>query len=185
MADLSDVIHREFERALAKHPGIKAATVTSYDSKTHRMKVKMQPDGVETGWMPVQTVHAGSGIGIVAGPAIGDQVIIGHIGGDIESPVHLGRLHSDNERPPEAQSGEVVIVASNYTLKFGKDGNLSISGSGDINITAGNLKLTGNLQVTGDVKASGGVFQHNSHDVGSTHLHTQVVHGGDQSGPPV
>lgn len=167
-AALSDYVHREISRQLASRSGMKAAEITSYDSKNHLIKAKIQPEGWETGWFAPHTV----GLGIAVGQSVGDQIKVGFLGGDIESPVSMGPLHSDKNRAPEAKSKELVITRAGATIKIDKDGNISHTTSGKMTFNASGL------EVTGDFKASGGVFTHNGKDVGSTHKH-----GGIQVGP--
>jgi phage baseplate assembly protein gpV len=112
--------------------------VTSYDPKNYLAKVTFQPEGQESGWLPIETGHIGEGYGIViglqpgqggvnaqgqggqAGPQQnnqGDQVIVRYQEGDFESGKIVQRVHSDQDTPPQAQSGEIIIWT-----KFQKSG---------------------------------------------------------------
>jgi phage baseplate assembly protein gpV len=120
------VIERWYASRYSERHGI----VTSYDPKNYLAKVTFQPEGQESGWLPVETGHIGVGYGIViglqpgqggvnaqgqggqAGPQQnnqGDQVIVRFQEGDFESGKIVQRVHSDADTPPQAQSGEIII----------------------------------------------------------------------------
>ena len=163
MSDLAEYIQHEIARAMASRPGIKAAEVSAYDPKRHAIKAMLKPDDIETGWFPMGTSHVGNGFGVVMGPAVGDQIMEGFLGDSMHNPVHLGRLHSDSQQPPTAQSGEIVI---------------SHSSGASIKITATGITINGTLDINGGyIKAKG-------HSIDETHLHTNVPPGGGLSGAP-
>src|ERR1017187_507529 len=112
--------------------------VSSYDPDKPLPKVPSQPEGQGSGWLPIETSHIGNGYGIVMGLQPGqagvssggqggqtgqgsgnqgDQVIVSMQEGDFESGKISGRVHSDTDKPPKVQSGEMMI----YT-KFQKSG---------------------------------------------------------------
>lgn len=134
MDELLNIIRREVHRtvqALVQRP--RNGVVTSWDPKTHSAKVRLEPDGVETGWIPVGNHHAGNGYGTLIGLEVGEQVEIGFQEGDISSPRITGRLHSDEDKPPEVQSGEMLFKhKSGSTVFFDKDGNVHIKSKGNV-----------------------------------------------------
>lgn len=195
MEDLMFLIRRESSRMGQNRSAPRVGQVTSYDPNRHAVKLTLQPEGVETGWVPIASSHIGNGVGIAVGPHIGDQFVVMFHEDDPDSAIALGRLFSDQDQPPVAQSGEMVFqTKSGIVLKLDKDGKVALTtaghdvtvnaGGGNVAITAANLNLTGNLHVTGDLVAAGGVFTHNGHDVGSTHEHTGVSPGAGLTGPP-
>ncbi len=104
--------------------------VTSYDPERYLAKVMLMPEMQETGWLGIETGHIGDNYGFAVGlqpgdgKSTGDQVIVRFQEGDLESPKIVQRIHSDNDKPPTVQSGEMVMWA-----KFKKStGN---SGLGD------------------------------------------------------
>jgi len=172
--DIEDLIRRTVDQMLSRRAKPRVGIVTSYDPNAYAAKVQLQPEGHETGWIPIDTGHIGSGFGIAIGLTPGDQVSIGYHEEDPDSPKVTGRLHSDQERPPAAQSGELVIQTSTSLLKIDQSGNITISSGGNLAISAqGSIALT-----------SSGKLTHNGHDIGSDHLHTGVQPGGGLTGPP-
>jgi phage baseplate assembly protein gpV len=131
------VIERWWAGRYSERHGI----VTSYDPKNYLAKVTLQPEGQESGWLPIETGHIGEGYGIVIGlqPGQGgvnaqgqggqagsqqnnqgDQVVVRYQEGDFESGKIVQRVHSDQDTPPQAQSGEIIIWT-----KFQKSGGQS------------------------------------------------------------
>lgn len=177
MGNLPDLIKSYIDEYMTRVPHPRAGTVTSYDPDRHSVKAMLQPDGVETGWMPIVTAHVGNNFGLAIGPQIGDQIVIGFHEGDIESPYMMGRMHSDQERPPRAEAGEIVLQsASGFILKCDKNGLVSITSGGQaITIDAGG----------GGIALTSATLTHNGKNIGDTHEHSGVVPGGGDTGPPV
>jgi uncharacterized protein involved in type VI secretion and phage assembly len=147
------------------------ALVTSYDPDKHLAKVTYQPEGQESGWLPIETGHIGDGYGIATGlqpgdgKEKGDQVIVRFQEGDFESGKIVQRVHSDDQKPPKVESGETVIWTrfqkseggpesadgaeggTGQQIFFKKDGSIQITdGNGGTILFdgKGNCKLTCN-----------------------------------------
>jgi uncharacterized protein involved in type VI secretion and phage assembly len=163
MSDLADYIQHEIARALASQPGIKAAEVSAYDPKRHAIKAMLKPDGIETGWFPMHTSHVGNGFGVTMGPNIGDQIVVGFLGHNMNNPVHLGRLHSDKEQPPTVNAGEMLMKDQN--------GN-------SIKFTASGIAINGNVDF------SNGYVKSNGHAIDDSHQHKDTAPGAGLSGVP-
>jgi len=50
-------------------------------------------------------------IGLAAIPNLDDLVLVSFVGGDLHSPVIVGRLYNDVDRPPEGKASECVYVS--------------------------------------------------------------------------
>jgi phage baseplate assembly protein gpV len=149
------------------------AEITSFDKDTHTAKVTLQPEGVQTGWLPILASGIGAGWGVIASPAIGDQVFVIPQEGNAEHGVIVGRCFSDQQRPPAAPSGEIWMVHSSGSfIKLTNDGTVQIKGD---------LHVEGKVISTDEVVAmDGGNAVHLS-----THKHSGVQTGTGQSGAPV
>lgn len=147
---LANLILETIERWWAGRYTERHALVTSYDPKNYLAKVTFQPEGQESGWLPIETGHVGQGYGITIGlqpgsgsgfkgqqsgdgagtnsgqGADGDQVVVRYQEGDIESGKIVQRVHSDQDKAPQAESGEIIIWA-----KFKKDSNAGPDAAGD------------------------------------------------------
>jgi uncharacterized protein involved in type VI secretion and phage assembly len=74
------------------------------DKDNYECNVKLKDMDVELRKIPVAT----SSIGLVAIPHVGDLVLLSFINGDINSPVIVGRLYNDQDRPPTSSDEEFV-----------------------------------------------------------------------------
>ena len=114
------------------------AIVTSYDPERYLAKVMLMPEGQETGWLPIETGHIGNNYGFAVGlqpgdgKTTGDQVIVRFQEGDLESGKIVQRVHSDDDKPPTVQSGEMVMWAKfkNSTGNSGLGDDQSEGGTG-------------------------------------------------------
>jgi phage baseplate assembly protein gpV len=50
-----------------------------------------------------------SKLGAVSMPAVGDLVLVYFVGGDVNAPVILGSLYSNEDRPPANEDGQVIL----------------------------------------------------------------------------
>jgi phage baseplate assembly protein V len=135
--------------------------VTSYDPATYSVKVSMQPDNVESGWIPVAAQAVGNGWGILTPPRIGDQILVLMQDSDPEAGVAAWCLFNNVDVPPAVPSGEFWMMHKTGSyLKFLTDGsvdmhvakNLTASVAGTTQITAtGAVTLTAQADVTATI----------------------------------
>lgn len=180
---LLNLIRREISIALTLRGTTRIGLVQSYDPATHSARVAYQPEGVQSGWLPVGTARAGSGAGICFAPNVGDQVLVHFLESDHDSGVIGLRLYSTQDVPPNVPAGQMWIVDdAGSSIKLTNDGNISIEASGDLTVQAaqinlaGNLSLTGTLSATGDVTANGVSLER--------HVHGGAQPGNGETGPP-
>jgi phage baseplate assembly protein V len=154
-------------------------------------RVRIQPEDVMTGWLPISHHHASNQVGIISPPNTGDQVVLIPHEGDAEQWIIIGRLYSDVDVPPQSPAtnkpiapGEVAIFTPNAWLHFtgGKifGAATEFNFTGDVNIT-GNVTATQNISAQQEVTAksqSGAVHL-------STHKHSGVQSGLSQTAQPV
>jgi hypothetical protein len=170
MDDLEEFIYRCVERVMAGRYSERHGLVTSYDPTNHLAKVTFQPEGQESGWLPIETGHIGNGYGIAIGLTPGngmgadaggstdqsaanyqgDQVIVRYQEGDFESGKIVQRVHSQDDAPPTVQSGEIVVwQRQNNKIFFDQKGNLLVQGAGKV---SGNDQADNQLQNTNTPK---------------------------------
>lgn len=163
------------------------------------VKVKLQPENVETGWLPVLTPFAGNGWGLVARLSHNDQVLVLFQEGIRDAGIVIGALFSSVDRPPDEQAppatadGQFCLQhQSGSVLKFTNDGKVTLSSGSDLDIIVGGaLNVTGNVSVTGDVTVSGTITGQTDVKAGGepvsvvNHKHTLVQPGTGESGPPL
>lgn len=127
---LLDIVRREVSRQVSRPQRELTGVVTSYDPKTHSIKMKMQPDqDVESGWIPVRTMQSGNDFGFHMPPAIGDPVSIAFHEDDREAGTMMAAFFTDKHKPVQVQAGEFKYVQATKTfIYFDKDGNVTIQG---------------------------------------------------------
>jgi len=74
------------------------------DKDNYECNVRLKNRDLELRKVPIATSH----IGLVQVPNVGDLVVLGFVGGNINAPIVLGRLYNDEDRPPVNDAGEIV-----------------------------------------------------------------------------
>ncbi|MFO0906767.1 MAG: phage baseplate assembly protein V [Isosphaeraceae bacterium] len=147
MDRLLNVVRREVERCMARFARARAGIVTSYDPDNYAAKVMLQPEGVETGWLPIRTPWSGNGWGVFCPPSPGDEVEVGFQEGGKQAGYIRLRAFGDRSRPLSVPSGEFWVVhGSGASIKLRNDGTLvmtdgfgavfTLNGSGGSEIAA-------------------------------------------------
>lgn len=128
------------------------------DTHNHECNVRLREGELELLEVPISTPH----IGLVSAPRVGDLVMLGYVGGDINRPIVTGRLYSNEASPPahgeqelvlqapfggetsleiDRQQSVIVTTGKNVVTIF-KDGNVEVSAEGDLVLTVkGNVDL--------------------------------------------
>lgn len=75
------------------------------DKDNYACTVRLRDSGIVLKNVPVATSRVGS----VSIPAVGDLVMVQFIGGDINAPVIIGSLYSDEARPPVNADGQAIM----------------------------------------------------------------------------
>ncbi len=134
--ELHNIVRLMVQRAMAQwSPQSRIGVVSSYDKKTHSVKVMLQPENKESNWIPISSMHVGNGFGMVIGPKIGDQLEIGFHQNDPSAARVIGRFHSEKDKAPEVESGEMLLKhESGSTIFFDKNGNIHIKSQGQLHI---------------------------------------------------
>lgn len=111
--------------------------MTSVDSGAGTARVKLQPEGVVTGWLPVLSPWVGAGWGVSCPPTPGDQVLVLPQEGDAEHGLIIARAWSKGSSAPATPVGELWL-----THKSGSFVRL---------VNDGTVRVKGDLHVDGDV----------------------------------
>jgi len=143
------------------------ATVTSSRSTDtgYAVKVLIQPEGVQTTWIPVLSQMVGNGWGIVCPPNQGQQVFIEPVNGSGDEYVVTGMAYSLKTRPPQpggnpVAPGEIALVHQTGSfLKLHNDGSIDVTSNQDGRITVGrNLTVTVTGNATINVTGTAAIF---------------------------
>lgn len=152
--------------------------VSSLDIENYCAKVRLQPQNVETGWLPIASMWVGGGWGMFAPIPVGTQVTVVFAEASLDSGIITGALFHDRMRPLGCPEGEFWLVHEGGAhLKFFNDGNVEIKAP--LTTIDGELKVTGDIT---DNTPGNGVTLKALRDAYNAHKHTGVQSGGAQSG---
>lgn len=130
--------------------------VISYDPDHYVANVKLMPEGIETGWIPLGAEWVGNGWGLYCPPSIGDVVEVQFQQGGKEAGYVGKRFYSNKTKPLSVPSGEFWLVhKSGSALKFTNDGNVLIQAANDLRIAAKNIKLHASQTFAFDANGQG------------------------------
>ena len=138
-SDFENAVLRIVERHSAGRHNKRAGLVTSWDPKKHLAKVMFQPEGHETGWLPVHTMAAANGSGHMTGltqgdgKTTGDHVEVVYQEGDFETGAIVARIHSEVDAAPTVQSGEQLFSTPfGQSIKMANDKSVAIAGASNL-----------------------------------------------------
>lgn len=127
------------------------------DAHNHECDVKLREGELELKKVPIATPH----VGMVSPPRVGDLVLLSYVGGDPNRPIIVGRLYSDEVRPPKHEAdewrvesppggtslaidkeGSAVVTAGKTMLTMKKDGTVELVSNEDLKLDVkGNVEL--------------------------------------------
>lgn len=161
----------------------RAAIVDTVDPVHHTARVRIMPEDVLTGDLPI-AVQAISGAVLVSLPTPGDQVVLVPQEGSIDGYIVLGCMFSDRHVPPvspvtgqPAQSGEIfgiltggsyfhmqaggdvhIVAAGEMVQTAAKDFtlncvNFKVNASAGMQVTTPSITQTGSIEATGNIQS--------------------------------
>lgn len=144
MRAIANAMRQIGQQQQSARAGTRVGVITNYDPATYSVKVRIQPDDILSGWIPLKAVAVGDGFGIYAAPRPGDVVEL-HFQEDAIDCASAGlRFFGDGALPVKVPAGEYWIVhRSGSTLKFHDSGDVEL-------VAAGSLSAA----VTGSVTAT-------------------------------
>lgn len=114
---LTNEIYRIAENVVGRTGKPMHGIVSAVDPTNHAVKVRIMPEDIESGWIPVKTIAAGS-LRIATVPDMNTHVSVMPIEGDAEQLVVIGCQFDTVVTPPispatnkAAQPGELLIMA--------------------------------------------------------------------------
>ena len=189
MQALQNIMRREAARQGSQQAFVRMGTVSAYDPNHYAAKVLIQPEGFETGFLPIATPWVGNGWGMFCPPTPGDVVDV-HFqeGGKLAAYVSL-RFYGNLAPPLNVPSGEFWLVhQSGSLIKLTNDGKLTLEDKAGSFLTLnadGTATLKANLLVQGTIVATGDISDQNGVDGTVAHIRSVYdghTHGGIQSG---
>jgi uncharacterized protein involved in type VI secretion and phage assembly len=159
--------------------GLYLATVLSIDDPEHLGRIRVKMDQFDDSsddpvWAAIARPAGGQNTTAFFTPAVGDQVVVGFLVGDVNGPIVVGYSHSTKQKPPEqvnatahgvvtkigriifdekAQRIEVVFDAGSGTSSIVMDNDgVSIKSDKDVSIEGSSVSLKAqSVCVNGDV----------------------------------
>jgi phage baseplate assembly protein V len=189
MADRHDADITDLKRRVSN--SVIVGTVSQVDHEKGRYRVKA--GDLESDWIPMTQPRAGK-TSHYSSLEEGEQVLMGSPSGDLSQAVIIGAIATQDTQAadkgnvhrikyPDGTTIEYDHEAKRYKLDVAEGGSfeLSLGGGASIVATGSGLDLIAPGRVT--IKSS--ELFHNAKNVGDTHEHTDVLKGGDITGPPV
>jgi phage gp45-like len=124
------------DQQAAKSLNASTGYITSVDPSTYKAKVMLEPIGIETEWLPIGTMYAGNGFGLLSLPDEGTEVLVVFEMGNISCGKIICCNFNNIEIPPALEVGEVMMLhQSGSFFKFHANGDVELNASGKISIT--------------------------------------------------
>lgn len=159
---------------------VRIGQVSEYATDTYSARVKIQPENMETGFLPIWSPWIGNGWGMFCPPADalttppGDSVIVLFQEGDSGAGIIIGGLFNDSDRPLPVPMGEFWLVhKTNSKIQLLNTGDVNVVSNRDethavgrnLNVTvAGNVTLNvsgnANIAVTGTMTSNAAQWNH-------------------------
>ncbi len=173
MSEIVQTIRKVTQHELRKMHIAELGTVTSIfphsddsDKDNYECNVQLKNKELELRKVPVAT----QGIGLVNIPQVGDLVLVTFVNGDLKSPVIIGRLYNDTDRPPANDAGELIFkppydqntdlkrfhleFPSGVTFTITDDSIVAVAGKTKVNVKAdGDVTIESNAKI--ELKAQG------------------------------
>ncbi len=169
------------------------ATVTAYDPNNYAVKATIQPENVETGYVPLLSPWVGASWGAFFAPVIGVQILLLFQEGSPQVPMAALSMFSAAMPPVAVPSGEMLLQhASGSLLHFDNGGNVTMTAQQSVTINApsgctinANTTINGNVQTNGNMQASQNISDLNGAHGSIATLRSTYdshTHGGVQTG---
>jgi phage baseplate assembly protein gpV len=166
---IADLYHKLAEMERRGRNRKRTGTIKEVDNSKGLARVLISKGGDKeyvSAWLPWKEVASG-GIKSHIPPTAGEQVDVVSESGDLtDAVIDMSSPSDANPRPHDGP--EAVLVKGDTRI---------VIGDGTVAITA-DVTITGLLTVVGDS------VTHNGKNIGDTHKHTDVLAGGDLTGPP-
>lgn len=180
--EMMNAVRGEAERVMQGSATTRLGTISSFDPDHYAVKVRLQPEGTETGWIPLSSPWAGNGWGMFVPPSIGDQVKVHFQEASGEAGVVGGRLYSDEDRPIAVPAGEFWLVhRSGARMRLLNSGQIEVQQQGGTQLR---LNPDGSIDLNAPslrIGVEGGTFHKLIMD---TFMAAYNSHTHGNSGPP-
>lgn len=132
--NIRHIVRIEVERVLRLQLQPRLGNIIAYDPILHAARVSLQPEGIETGWIPTHSSWIGNGYGETAPLTLGQQVKVAFPEYGSNQGVIVGQMFDERNQVPlacqNAQAGEKIMVGATGSLfAITNDGVIRLNGS--------------------------------------------------------
>ncbi|MHB1702418.1 MAG: phage baseplate assembly protein V, partial [Acidobacteriaceae bacterium] len=155
--DLVELIKHMIEQRAHGLAVALSGTISSVDPNTYRAKVLLDIPSVETGWLPIGTMLAGLGYGVMAMPIDGTHVMVLFEGGDgqgsdqyASGKIVLCDFNAVDTVPTTTlQPGEILMQSvGDASVKLDAAGHITLNGGSEGVATVGDT-ASGTVTING------------------------------------
>lgn len=172
--------------------------VTDVDVEKKMARIRLGGTDAEpfkSGWLPYAQIAApGDGLKVHWTPVVGQNMVLRAPSGELRQGLLEPMTWSD-QAPSPGSADHPVMTFGNVRVEVKQDSVRASVGDDFIEIAAGKATIqvggskiemtTGELKALAEaIKLQGSSLTHNDHNVGDSHVHTEVEPGGALSGPP-
>ena len=127
---------------MSRVPGLVTGMVKDVDDPLNQGRIQLDlvahGGRSRTAWAPVAAPMAGNNRGMAYMPELGDEAVIGFIGGDPEQPIVLGYTWNGKDKPPNSHPRERIIRSLNGHVIRMIDSPPGAKGAGSLTIEDAN-----------------------------------------------
>ena len=142
---MNHLVNQMMQRMGAQAAGTFTArmgTVSAYDPGNYAIKAVIEPEGVETGFMPLLSPWVGANWGAFFAPVIGVQILLLFQEGSPQVPMAALSAFSVAMPPVAVPSGEMLLQhQSGSLLHFDNQGNVTVKASGVLALSGATITL--------------------------------------------
>lgn len=139
MKEMQNQMRREALRAIEQEARPRAGIVDGYDPDHYAVKVRIQPEDILTGWLPLTSPWVGNQWGMYSPPSLGDIVDVHFQQNGPNAAYVVQKFFSTTVQPLPVPSGEFWLVHKSGSLfKLHNDGSVEVSANTNMTLSAPN-----------------------------------------------
>src|ERR1700722_15597482 len=134
---MQNQMRREALRALELQAKTRIGIIDGYDPSHYSVKVRIQPENILTGWLPLTSPWVGNGWGMYSPPSLGDIVDVHFQQNGANAGYVVQKFFSNTVAPLAVPSGEFWLVhQSGSVFKLLNDGSVELTAATTLRMVA-------------------------------------------------